>query len=149
MTTLYGETRDAQAVAFDSRNDVAVLRVPGLSARPLPLAEPVCGTAVAVAGYPVNGPFDAVPGRIGITRTVVSENAYGDGPVTRTVTSLSGEVRHGNSGGPALDASGAVQATVFAARLNGSGGYGVPAPVVRRALRPQRTAGLDRALRLA
>ncbi len=134
MTTLYGQTLTAQAVAFDARNDVAVLRVPGLSARPLPLAEPVFGTAVAVAGYPQDGPFDAVPGRIGTTRTVFSQNAYGEGPVTRTVTSLSGEVRHGNSGGPALDATGAVRATVFAARVNGSGGYGIPASVVRRDL---------------
>src|SRR4029078_11088674 len=30
VTTLFGETLGAEAVAFDSRNDVAVLRVPGL-----------------------------------------------------------------------------------------------------------------------
>jgi S1-C subfamily serine protease len=138
VTTLFGETLHAQAVAFDARNDVAVLEVPGLSAQPLPLAEPVFGTAVAVAGYPLDGPFDAVPGRIGTTRTVISEDAYGDGPVTRTVTSLSGEVQHGNSGGPAIDAAGAVQATVFAARANGPGGYGVPASVVRRELAAAR-----------
>jgi S1-C subfamily serine protease len=54
------------------------------------------------------------------------------------VTSLSGNVRHGNSGGPAVDAAGAVQATVFAARANGSGGYGIPAAVVREALAAAR-----------
>jgi S1-C subfamily serine protease len=133
VTTLAGTTLPAEAVAFDSRNDVAVLQVAGLGARPLRLVDPRRGTSVAIIGYPENGPFDAVPGRIGSTATVISADSYGRGPVTRTVTSLSGSVRHGDSGGPAVDASGAVQATVFAARINGGGGYGVPAPLVNRA----------------
>ena len=66
--------------------------------------------------------------------TVLTQDAYGRGPVARTVTSLSGDVRHGDSGGAAVDASGAVQSTVFAARVKGNGGYGIPAAVVRRAL---------------
>ena len=134
VTTLSGVMLPADAVAFDSRNDVAVLRVPGLATRPLRLVDPRAGRSVAIIGYPENGPFDAVPGRIGSTRTVLSQDAYGNGPVTRTVTSLSGSVRHGDSGGPAVDSSGAVQTTVFAARTNGGGGYGVPASLVRRAL---------------
>ena len=138
VTTVSGRTLGAQAVAFDPRNDVAVLRVPGLSARPLRLAEPKYGTAVAIVGYPQNGPFDAVPGRVGSTVTVLTQDAYGRGPVARTVTSLSGDVRHGDSGGAAVDASGAVQASVFAARVNGSGGYGIPAAVVRRDLKNTR-----------
>jgi S1-C subfamily serine protease len=138
VTTLSGTTLPADAVAFDSRNDIAVLRVAGLAVQPLRLIEPHSGTSVAIIGYPENGPFDAVPGRIGATRTVLSRDAYGRGPVTRTVTSLSGPVRHGDSGGPAVDAAGAVQTTVFAARTNGGGGYGVPAPLVRRALSSAR-----------
>jgi S1-C subfamily serine protease len=138
VTTLSGETRSAEAVAFDSRNDVAVLRVFGLTARPLALVDPTPNTSVAIVGYPENGPLDAVPGRIGSTSRVISDDAYGDGPVSRTVTSLSGEVRHGNSGGPAVNASGAVETTVFAARVNGGGGYGVPASIVRRALAGSR-----------
>jgi len=138
VTTVSGRTLGAQAVAFDPRNDVAVLRVPGLSARPLRLADPKYGTAVAIVGYPQNGPFDAVPGRVGSTVTVLTQDAYGRGPVARTVTSLSGDVRHGDSGGAAVDASGAVQASVFAARVNGSGGYGIPAAVVRRDLKNTR-----------
>ena len=134
VATLSGENLRAQAVAYDTRNDVAVLRVTGLSARPLRLVDANAGTAVAIVGYPENGPLDAVAGRIGVTRIVFSQDAYGRGPVARTVTSLSGAIRHGDSGAPAVDASGAVQATVFSARLNGSGGYGVPADLVRRAL---------------
>jgi S1-C subfamily serine protease len=134
VAPITGGTLPAQAVAFDARNDVAVLRVAGLSARSLRLVDPRPGAAVAVVGYPENGPLDAVPGRIGTTTTVFSQDAYGRGPVTRLVTSLSGAVRHGNSGGPAVDAAGAVESTVFAARASGSGGYGIPASVVRRDL---------------
>jgi S1-C subfamily serine protease len=138
VTPPSGPTFRAQAVAFDSHNDVAVLRVPGLTTRALRLADPRPGTAVALVGYPENGPLDAVAGRIGVTETVISSDAYGRGNVLRTVTSLSGEVRHGDSGGPAVDASGAVLATVFAARRTGGGGFGVPASVVRRALASAR-----------
>jgi S1-C subfamily serine protease len=134
VTPPSGPTLPAQAVAFDPRNDVAVLQVSGLRARPLRLGVPRPGTTVAIVGYPENGPLDAVPGRIGSTETVFSQDAYGRGPVLRTVTSLSGTVRHGDSGGPAVDASGAVLVTVFAARTRGGGGYGVPTRIVRRTL---------------
>jgi S1-C subfamily serine protease len=125
---------DAHAVAFDSRNDIAVLRVPGLSARPLPIAAPREGAPVAIVGYPENGPLAATPGRVGQTARIATDDAYGEGPVSRFVTSLRGRIRHGNSGGPAVDSGGAVQVTVFAARADSSGGFGVPARVVRSVL---------------
>jgi S1-C subfamily serine protease len=135
-----GSTRklDAHAIAFDPRNDVAVLRVRGLRARPLPFADPQADATVAIVGYPLNGPLDSEPGRVGRTGTVVTEDAYGHGPVQRTVTSLAGMIRHGNSGGPAIDLSGRVELTVFAARVGGDGGYGVPTEVVRKALAAAR-----------
>jgi hypothetical protein len=52
----------------------------------------------------------------------------------REVTAISGLVRHGNSGGPAVNASGQVETTVFAARIGSRAGYGVPASAIRRAL---------------
>ena len=129
-----GARYPAEAVAFDPRNDVAVLRVDGLDAAPLPLVDPRPGTAVAVIGYPQNGPLTATPGRIGRTAIVPSENAYGRGPVLRAITALRGRVRHGDSGAPAVDADGRVETTVFAARRGARAGYGVPTNVVRRAL---------------
>jgi S1-C subfamily serine protease len=128
----------AEAVAFDPHNDVAVLRVPGLSERALRLADPRRGASVAILGYPENGPFDTEPGRIGSTVSVFTQDAYGR-PTFRTMTSFSGRVRPGNSGGPAVDASGAVQTTVFAARTSGGGGFGVPAFIVRRDLAHARS----------
>jgi uncharacterized membrane protein required for colicin V production len=124
----------AQPIAFDSKNDVAVLRVPELTAPPLPTADPQPGASVAIVGYPLNGPLDSEPGRVGRTATILTDDAYGNGPVRRTVTSLAGSVRHGNSGGPAIDLEGRVQLTVFAARVGGDGGYGTPNDVVRKVL---------------
>jgi uncharacterized membrane protein required for colicin V production len=133
-----GATLGATAVAVDARNDVAVLLVAGLGSPPLRLVDPRPGTAVAILGYPNDGPFDAKPGRIGRTVTVLSEDAYGRGPVARTITSVRGLVRHGDSGGPAVDAAGRVQTTIFAARVGSTGGYGVPSSVVRKALASAR-----------
>ena len=124
----------AEAVVFDPHDDFAVLRVDGLLAPPLRIKDPVPGTAIAIVGYPLNGPLQASAGRIGETATVLAQDAYGNGPTRRVVTSLGGTIQHGNSGGPAVDASGAVQATVFSARASGGGGYGVPASIVRRDL---------------
>jgi S1-C subfamily serine protease len=133
------EAHDADVVAFDPRNDIAVLRVDGLGASPLRLVDPVEGQAVAILGYPENGPFTATPGRIGQTREVLTDDAYGRGPIQRLVTTLRGRVRHGNSGGPAVDAQGRVQTTIFASRIDSASGYGVPSDLVRRALEDAST----------
>jgi S1-C subfamily serine protease len=128
------QTLPAVPVAFDARNDVAVLRVPGLRAKPLRFVDPREGAAVAIVGYPGNGPLAKTAGRIGRTALVLSDDAYGRGPIPRVITSVRGLIRHGNSGGPAIDASGAVQATIFAARVGSDSGFGIPASAVRRAL---------------
>ncbi len=136
-------SRPASLVRLDVRDDVAVLRVAGLAAAPLALApDPASGTAGAILGYPLDGPFDVEAGRIGATRSVISQDAYGRGPIRRSVTPLRGRVRSGNSGGPVVDAQGQVLATVFAATTSGPpGGYGVPNAVVADALAAGRASG--------
>ena len=80
---------------------------------------------------------------LGSTRAVVSEDAYGNGPVTRKMTTFRGTVRSGNSGGPLVDTSGRVLATVFAksTKAKPAGGYGVPNAVVRDVLNARVGAG--------
>jgi S1-C subfamily serine protease len=133
-----GPPLPAQAVAFDARNDLAVLRVGRLNAPPLEQAEPRAGSSAAVLGYPENGPLTAKPARVGRTTVVLSVDAYGRGPVPRRITSLRGQVRPGNSGGPLLDPSGRVVGTLFAARVEGGAGYAVPPDVVDNALAAAR-----------
>jgi hypothetical protein len=132
-----GPELEARAVVFDPGDDLAILRVEGLGGRPLPIAaDPAAGTSAAILGFPENGPYDVRAGRLGATRTVVTQDAYGRGPVQRSIATLRGTVRPGNSGGPMVDTAGRVVTTVFAAARSGpAGGYGVPNAVVERDLR--------------
>ena len=111
-----------------------ILRVSGLQQPALKLSRHTPpGTAAGILGYPLDGPFDVEPGRIGQTETVSTEDAYGNGPVTRSITALRGLVRPGNSGGPMIDHAGQVVATVFAAitgSTEGRGGFAVPNSLV-------------------
>jgi uncharacterized membrane protein required for colicin V production len=124
-------SRPAQLVELDVHNDIAVLRVAGVAERPLRLRSPRAGAAVAILGYPLDGPLTPAAGRIGDTATVLTQDAMGHGPVSRTITSVAGRVEHGDSGGPAVDADGLVESTMFAARVGSASGYGVPAAIVR------------------
>lgn len=118
----------AVTVYVDRTEDVAVLRVARLQANVLPLVDPHPGDSVAILGYPGDGGLDVQPGVVGDTGDVLSDGAL------RQVTALGGLIRHGNSGGPAVNAAGQVEATVFAEHVAGGGGYGVPAAPVRVAL---------------
>jgi S1-C subfamily serine protease len=131
-----GRSLSAHAVVFDPHDDIAVLRVDGLAGRALAIAsQPRSGASGAILGFPQNGPYDVRPGRVGSTRAVITQDAYGRGPVQRSIVTLRGTVRPGNSGGPMVDARGRVLTTVFAATRGGTrGGYGVPNAVVERDL---------------
>jgi uncharacterized membrane protein required for colicin V production len=141
-----GRALQAQVVVFDPHNDVAVLRVPGLSAPALQLASgPAVGESAAILGYPLDGVFDRRPGRLGETATTATTDAYGK-PTVREISSLRGLVRPGNSGGPMINAGGQVIGTVFAEITNAPrgkpGGFAVPNQVVggelAKALRSHR-----------
>jgi S1-C subfamily serine protease len=134
---------DATVIGFDAHDDVAILRVPALHEPPLRLAaESPSGTPAGILGYPLDGGFDIEPGRVGQTETVSTEDAYGNGPVLRSITALRGRVRPGNSGGPMVRADGQVVATVFAAitgSSTGEGGFAVPNKLVRAQLAVARS----------
>ena len=135
VTSRGGASFDATVVHYDSDNDLAILRIDaGLP--PLPIAASASrGETAAVLGYPDNGPYAVAPARFGETRDVVSEDSYGQGPIRRSISSLRGAVRGGNSGGPLIDARGQVLGTVFATTTLGDpGGFAIPDEIVEAAL---------------
>ncbi len=127
----------ARPIAFDpnERHRPAARRRPR-SAPAEPRRRSPLGPGGAILGYPENGPFNVEPGRIGRTQTVLTQDAYGRGPVSRLLTPLRGLVRPGNSGGPLVDGDGRVLTTVFASTVGGAahGGYGVANATVATAL---------------
>ncbi|HLI59430.1 MAG TPA: MarP family serine protease [Solirubrobacteraceae bacterium] len=129
-----GPATPVAVVAFDVRDDLAVLRVRALPLAPLAMAPDArAGESVAILGYPLDGPFRARAGRLGQIQDVSTQNAYGEGHVMREIAALRGTVKPGNSGGPLVDARGRVRATVFAAITGTSrpGGFAIPDDVVR------------------
>ncbi|MQA76334.1 MAG: trypsin-like serine protease [Solirubrobacterales bacterium] len=132
-----GAALDAIAVHYDTRNDLALLRVPGLDAQPLELAaRRPRGIDAAAIGYPGNGSLTFIAARLGRTGRVTSQDSYGRGPVQRRMTPFRADVQPGSSGGPVVDRDGDVLTTVFAASTGGGrdDGLGVPNEVVAKAL---------------
>jgi uncharacterized membrane protein required for colicin V production len=126
-------SRSARVIAFDGTNDLALLFVQGLAVKPLPLASPDYGDTGAVLGYPGDGPFKAEPVRVGSTSSLFSPN-YAGAVVSRSITSLRGKVRPGDSGGPVVNEHGAVELTVFGAKKGTDVGYGSSSELARALL---------------
>ena len=128
----------ATVVVFDPTLDVAVLRIPRLNAPSLGFAAAPAerGQDAVVAGFPEDGPLTATPARVRGTVRAVGEDIYGERAAAREVYALRAEVRPGNSGGPLLDAAGAVLGVVFAASTeDAETGYALTAAAVQEAAR--------------
>ena len=107
-------------VTYDSGVDIAVLRVPGLQAPPLPFADARARTGddAIVVGYPGNGPYRPDAARIRERVTLRGPDIYREQTVQREVYILRGTVREGNSGGPLLTPQGQVVGVVFGAAMD-------------------------------
>lgn len=145
VVDISGRSLSARVVVFDPDVDIAVLRVDGLDAPPLPFGGTLgAGDPATVIGYPGGGALRASPARVRSERTIVGPDIYGGDRVMRDVYALRTEVRPGDSGGPLVSPVGAVVGVVFAASLEDDDtGYALTAaqaaPLLERSLRAEQT----------
>ena len=152
VTDSTGRSRNGFVVALDPVQDIAAVRVPGLGAEPVALAdgdEPELaspGSTGAVATAPEEGEFVAKPVRV--TRRIRTniDDIYLASRASRRALELSFDGAYGDSGAAVLDAGGTVVGMVFAtSRFREDVGYAVRAVEVRGLLAqvaelPRRTA---------
>ena len=125
-----GPSHKADTVYFDELNDVAVLRMSGISTVPALRLAPRdrAGIYVAAMGFPEAGPFRITPGRMGVTVRRPEED--------RSITVMrSAGTSPGSSGSPVVDSTGRVVTMHWGSRSDDRVQYGVPVRFLRRALR--------------
>ena len=100
---------------FDPQRDLAVLAVPGLNARPLPVASADVGDQGAVFGHPEGQiPVDVQPYRVNDRRTAVGRDIYNADITRRDVLFLAANLAPGDSGGALVNVEGEVVGVAFA-----------------------------------
>jgi S1-C subfamily serine protease len=132
VLTIEGQSLAARVVLYDPDRDIAVLYVPGLTARPLQFAGAAKqGTSAVAAGYPLNRGLTLVPATVGQSETADGTNIYGGAGVARQIYPMEAVIRPGNSGGPLISRNGRVYGVVFAASTyNNDIGYALTASEV-------------------
>jgi S1-C subfamily serine protease len=141
LVDIHGTSLSAKVVYYNAQLDVAVLSVPTGVVRPLRFSHATPGDAIAILGFPQNGPYDVQAARVRADQRLRSPDIYGHGTVIRDVLSLRGLIRPGNSGGPVVDSAGHVVGVVFAASVTSSDtGYALSSDQVARAAATGRIA---------
>ncbi len=133
----------ATLVFFDPRQDIAVLKVPGLRAGSLFFAstEPERGVTGATIGYPNGGGSVIEPAAVAATYSAEGLDIYGTERVAREVIELHALVQPGDSGGPLVLADGTVGGLIFAqSRTDPAVGYALSPTVVAAAITPALSA---------
>lgn len=147
-----GRVVPATVVVYDPELDIAVLAVRNIGRAPLLFdGSTKRGENAAVAGYPLDGPFEAVPARVSQRQLVRGPDIYNRHTVQREVYAIRARVRNGNSGGPLLSTQGKVIGVVFAAAADDlDSGFALTAHAVEsdaaagaRLPRPVSTQGCD------
>jgi len=128
-------SRRATVIYFDPRTDVAVLSVSTSGIPSLRFAgNPKRAQSAVAVGYPGGGAMALIPARVSDVIDARGSDIYGAVSVQRQVVVLKAKVRHGDSGGPLLDAAGDVRAVVFATSVDDPNlGYALSAEQVNAA----------------
>ncbi|MEV7766395.1 MarP family serine protease [Microbacterium sp. NPDC086615] len=107
--------REGRVVYFDPTDDLAVVAVDGLDAKPLPVVSTLdVGAAAVVQGYPYGGPFTSGSAQVLSVGSVPVPDIYDGQSTPREIYALGAVIRPGNSGGPLLTPTGDVAGVVFA-----------------------------------
>ncbi len=131
----FGSALQATVVAWDPDADLAVLAVPGLTGRPLLLAEGREGDEVVAAGFAGGGPLALAPGRVGAVVRASGRDIYDEHRVVRDVLVLAAAIERGDSGGPVVRGDGALVGVVFALSPDHADvGYALDVDAVRAAI---------------
>ena len=107
----------ATVTLFDAARDLAILRVPGLGLRPLPVVDETVDEGVqgAVLGHPGGQvPIAVAPSRVDRRVQAVGRDLYDRQRTTRDVFILASRLAPGYSGGPFVTQAGEVAGVAFA-----------------------------------
>lgn len=140
-----GRSFAAKVVYMDADTDIAVLYVPGLTNKLLPVDPNAAGrgTDGAAIGYPGGGDRKISVARVRARTEAVGYDIYSSHRVSREIYVLRATVIQGNSGGPFVDERGRVRGMVFAASAqNKEESYALAETEVKKAL--DRAAGKTR-----
>lgn len=136
-----GEPHLGTPVFYDVKNDISVLRVPGVEGVPALRTGPVAkkNELAAVLGFPYGKRYKARAARIGSTRVVPVFREAGKRVFRSLVTRLRSDVGPGpgSSGGPIVDRRGRVVAMTFAGEQTHQRRrqYAVPSSSIKRDLK--------------
>jgi S1-C subfamily serine protease len=101
-------------VAFDTARDIAVLRVPGLTAPALRLVPGAQRTNAAVYGHPGGRRLRVAPARVGQRFVAVGTDIYRTSESSRHVYVIGAELLPGDSGAALVNRRGEVIGMAFA-----------------------------------
>lgn len=104
-----------KVVLFDANTDFAVIKVSGLTAKPIGLnnQEVTINTPVIVSGYP-KGNQSIELGAIRNNTLLYGSNIYKNAEIGRQIYEVQAKVEDGSSGGPIILANGQVAGVLFA-----------------------------------
>jgi S1-C subfamily serine protease len=110
-----GQQLPATVVMFDPNRDLALLEVPSLGEKPLPLAAAHDGVSGAVFGHP-NGqnPIAVSPARVVQEEEAIGRDLYDQHTTRREILVLAATLAHGDSGGALVAPDGDVIGVAFA-----------------------------------
>lgn len=130
VETYEGDRLQVDVASQGTVADLAVVKIAEGIGKTAELAadDPAGGTVVRAYGYAGGGPMRVTEGRV--KDYVVDDRLGNAGKVMRADL----EIRPGNSGGPALDASGAVIGVVYAVEIQTKMGLIVPLSTLRKVL---------------